>query len=82
VPVAPAVNADAGSAGTRGAAWPHLAQVRRRSTRRVDARTGEIEVQVSYLLTSLPPERADAATLLALVRGHWGCSVSNEDGVE
>ena len=68
----PALNADAGSAGTRGEAWPHLAQVCRLERERVDCRTGEIERKVTYLVTSLPPARADAAALLALVRGHWG----------
>ena len=29
------------------------------------------EVDVQYAITSLPPERADARTLLRLVRGHW-----------
>ncbi len=68
----PALNAYAGSAGTRGAAWPHLAQVCRLDRRRVDCRTGEIERKVTYLVTSLPPARADARRLLTLVRGHWG----------
>jgi hypothetical protein len=27
---------------------------------------------VRYFVTSLPPARADARRLLALVRGHWG----------
>jgi hypothetical protein len=39
---------------------------------RVDVRTGEIEDKVTYAITSLPPERADAAALLALLRDHWG----------
>ncbi len=30
------------------------------------------EVEVRYSVTSLPPARADAKALLALVRGHWG----------
>jgi hypothetical protein len=34
--------------------------------------TGEIEDRVTYAITSLPPSRADAATLLALLRDHWG----------
>ncbi len=68
----PALTADGGSAGTRGEAWPHLAQVCRLDRQRVNCRTGEIEGKVTYLVTSLPPARADATTLLALVRGHWG----------
>jgi hypothetical protein len=31
-----------------------------------------VEVEVVYGLTSLGRERADAAALLAFVRGHWG----------
>ncbi len=27
---------------------------------------------MSYAITSLPPARADAAALLAYLRGHWG----------
>jgi hypothetical protein len=34
--------------------------------------TGKASVEVTYYITSLPPERADAASLLALIRGHWG----------
>ena len=33
---------------------------------------GKASVEVSYYITSLPPERADAARLLTLIRGHWG----------
>lgn len=68
----PAVNAGAGEAGTHRAPWPHLAQVCRVRRRRVGVRTGEIEDEISYAITSLPPERADAARLLTLLRGHWG----------
>jgi hypothetical protein len=32
---------------------------------------GETSAEVVYGITSLGPERADAARLLALVRGHW-----------
>jgi hypothetical protein len=68
----PALNARAGEAGTHQAPWPHLAQVCRVRRRRVTTRTGEVEDEVSYAVTSLPPQRADAARLLALLRGHWG----------
>ena len=68
----PALDAYAGSAGTHEAAWPHPAQVCRFERRRVDCRTGEIEREVGDAVTSLPPARADAAALLALLRGHWG----------
>jgi hypothetical protein len=30
-----------------------------------------IAIEVVYFITSLPPERADAATLLRFQRGHW-----------
>lgn len=33
---------------------------------------GESTVEVQYLITSAPPGRADAATLLGWHRGHWG----------
>lgn len=68
----PALNERAGEAGTHQAPWPHLAQVCRVRRRRVDVRTGEIEDKVSYAITSLPPARADASALLALLRDHWG----------
>jgi predicted transposase YbfD/YdcC len=68
----PALNARAGEAGTHQAPWPHLAQVCRVRRRRVTVRTGEVEDEVSYAITSLSPQRADAARLLALLRDHWG----------
>jgi hypothetical protein len=49
--------------------WPGLAQgfelVRERTAK------GQTTVEVTYGITSLPPERADAARLLGLVRDHW-----------
>jgi hypothetical protein len=68
----PALNARAGEAGTHQAPWPHLTQVCRIRRRRADVRTGEVEDEVSYAVTSLPPQQADAARLLALLRDHWG----------
>jgi hypothetical protein len=38
----------------------------------VDVRTGEVEDEVSDAITALPPQLADAARLLALLRDHWG----------
>lgn len=55
--------------------WPQLAQVCRVERRRSTVRAGrvvKVEVEVTYAITSLPPERAGAATLLRLLRGHWG----------
>lgn len=68
----PALNARAGEAGTHGTPWPHLQQVCRVERRRVDVRTGELKIKVGYLVTSLPPTRADARRLSAARRGHWG----------
>jgi DDE family transposase len=68
----PALNARAGEAGEHEAPWPHLQQVCRVRRRRVHLRTGEVEDEASYAMTSLPPARADAARLLGLLRGHWG----------
>jgi hypothetical protein len=68
----PDLNARAGEAGAHGTAWPHLAQVCRVERRRITVRTGVIEREVTYAVTSRPPERADAAALLAALRGHWG----------
>lgn len=50
--------------------WPDLAQafklVRQRTLR------GKTSTETVYGITSLPPERADAETLLRLTRQHWG----------
>jgi predicted transposase YbfD/YdcC len=51
------------------ARWPHVAQVGALTrTVRMGATT---TVEVVYLLTTLPPERASPADLLELVRAHW-----------
>lgn len=50
--------------------WPGLARVGR--LERTVAVGGEVSVEVQYLITSVPRERADAATLLRWARGHWG----------
>lgn len=50
-------------------AWPGLAQVCRIERRREIA--GKASSEVVYALTSLTREKADPATLLALVRQHW-----------
>ena len=55
--------------------WPHLAQVGRLQRRRARRRGGRevaVEQEVTYLVTSATPERADAARLLRVNRGHWG----------
>jgi hypothetical protein len=68
----PELNARAGEAGEHEAPWPHLRQVCRVRRRRVHLRTGEVEDEVSYAVTSLPPAKADAARLLGPLRGHRG----------
>jgi predicted transposase YbfD/YdcC len=52
-------------------AWPGLAQVFRLERQVSIKKTGEVREEVVAGVTSLVPERADAAQLLALVRGHW-----------
>jgi len=49
--------------------WPGLAQVFR--LERTWEEHGVSKGEVSYGITSLPPDIADAARLLALKRGHW-----------
>jgi predicted transposase YbfD/YdcC len=60
-----------GSAHIEDVDWPGVAQVIRRECERIDLKSGKVTRVVSYALTSLPPERASAATLEALWRGHW-----------
>ena len=65
-----------GSTGTRRTPWPYVRQICRLERHRIPVRhgvpTGPASVEVTYFITSLPPERADAARLLTLIRGHWG----------
>ena len=54
--------------------WPHVRQVCRIERERLQVRRGRVvakEVEVSYAVTSRPPQRADAADLLRANRGHW-----------
>ena len=51
--------------------WPGLAQVFRLERQVIVKKTGEVRQEVVAGVTSLAPERADAARLLALVRGQW-----------
>ena len=51
--------------------WPGLQQVMKRTVRRTIVKTGEASESVTYGITSLPPEKADARTLERLWRGHW-----------
>jgi len=51
--------------------WPGLAQVLQVKRQGILPKTGEVREEVVAGVTSLAPERAAAAQLLALVRGHW-----------
>jgi predicted transposase YbfD/YdcC len=51
--------------------WPGHQQVFRLVRTRTDRRTGEVCRETTYGITSLSPARADAALVLARVRGHW-----------
>jgi predicted transposase YbfD/YdcC len=51
--------------------WPGLAQVFQLERQVIIKKTGEVHEEVVAGVTSLAPERADAARLLALVRGQW-----------
>lgn len=51
--------------------WPDLGQVYQ-ITRERKGPGGPTTVEVAYRITSLGPDRADAARLLELDRGHWG----------
>jgi predicted transposase YbfD/YdcC len=51
--------------------WPGAQQVLRVQRRRTQRRTGKVEEEVVYGVTSLGSERADATALLGLVRTHW-----------
>ena len=52
--------------------WPGHQQVLKRTCRRVDLRTGAVQEQVTYAVTSLSPDQASPARLERLWRGHWG----------
>jgi len=71
----PALNSYVGSAGTVGQPWPALQQVLRVERQRVLRRAGAVvkqERQVTYAITNLPPQQADAPRLAPPLRGHWG----------
>lgn len=71
----PELNGYVGSSGEWGTPWPHVRQVCRVERERTLVRGGRVvkrEVEVSYAITSAPPEGAAAAALLRDLRGHWG----------
>jgi hypothetical protein len=64
-----------GGSGTVGRPWPGRGQVPRVERERLLVRRHQVvkaEREVSYAVTALGPTEADAAAVLALLRGHWG----------
>jgi predicted transposase YbfD/YdcC len=51
--------------------WPGHQQVFAVERKRIIKKTGEVETETEYGVTSCLPERADASRLLRYVRGHW-----------
>jgi predicted transposase YbfD/YdcC len=51
--------------------WPGVGQVLRRTCRRVIVRTGEVQEEVTYGISSLPAASTTAAEVEGLWRGHW-----------
>ena len=51
--------------------WPGVNQVFEYSYERIDLSTGQVKQKTQYGITSLTPNQATAADLLALRRGHW-----------
>jgi predicted transposase YbfD/YdcC len=51
--------------------WPSVGQALRRTCRRVILTTGQVQEEVTYGLTSLPPITASVGQVEALWRGHW-----------
>jgi predicted transposase YbfD/YdcC len=51
--------------------WPGQRQVVRRTCRRLTVKTGALQEETTYGLTSLARHQADARTLERLWRGHW-----------
>jgi len=52
--------------------WPGLEQVFQLHRERIDIKTGEIEEETVYGLTTLSPLQASPARLLELIRAYWG----------
>lgn len=60
-----------GNAHIEDVDWPGVAQLIRRECERIELKSGKVTREVSYGLTSLTPQRANAAALEGLWRGHW-----------
>jgi len=52
--------------------WPYLQQVFQLERRFVSTKTGKVQEQVVYGLTSLPREKITPRKLLAQIRSYWG----------
>lgn len=52
--------------------WPYLEQVFKLERRAIDLKTGVVNQETVYGLTSLSPEKAGPFRLLHLNRGYWG----------
>jgi predicted transposase YbfD/YdcC len=52
--------------------WPYVEQVFRLERRFIRVRDGKVMSEISYGVTSLSAEEADAARLLEIARDHWG----------
>jgi predicted transposase YbfD/YdcC len=52
--------------------WPGLNQVFKVTRTVTCSRSGDVQISVRYGITSLTPERANAARLLTFNRNHWG----------
>ena len=52
--------------------WPGVGQVLKRTYQRIILKTGEVQEEVTYGVTSLGWQEASAAQVEALWRGHWG----------
>ena len=51
--------------------YPQVRQIFRITRTRTLVKTDETSAEITYGMTSLPPDRAEAERLLALNRGHW-----------
>jgi predicted transposase YbfD/YdcC len=52
--------------------WPHARQVFKVERRFIHHRTGEISQETAFGITSLSPDKAEPAHILALNRDYWG----------
>jgi len=51
--------------------FPHCGQVARLERKRKNAKTGVETVEITYVITSLSPEKTSPEQLLSLARNHW-----------